>query len=130
MALRPQADPTVALTLSRAWEGVWLRAALKQTMRVVLALLTLCNASNGASNEPACSSFTPPTDLYDPAIRDVHYGDNIAQYLVDLHDTRGTFDFCGVSAFARPWAYFMVLARLTHRAATPLSGDDVSACAF
>lgn len=39
--------------------------------------------------------------LYDPAQRDMRYGDplNVAQYLVDLHDTNATFDFCGGMMF-------------------------------
>lgn len=34
-------------------------------------------------------------NLYDPAARDEKYDTNIAQYLVDLHDNKATFDFCG-----------------------------------
>ena len=38
--------------------------------------------------------------LYDPAQRDAKYGGNIAQYLVDCHDTPGvTFNFCGGMMF-------------------------------
>ena len=39
----------------------------------------------------------PMEDLYEPATRDAYKG-NLAQYLVDLHDARSTFDFCGVSS--------------------------------
>eukprot|EP00239_Pterosperma_sp_CCMP1384_P012149 CAMPEP_0197865880 /NCGR_PEP_ID=MMETSP1438-20131217/43908_1 /TAXON_ID=1461541 /ORGANISM="Pterosperma sp., Strain CCMP1384" /LENGTH=227 /DNA_ID=CAMNT_0043484399 /DNA_START=309 /DNA_END=992 /DNA_ORIENTATION=+ len=39
------------------------------------------------------------TRLYDPATRDKSYDGNWAQYLVDLHDARGTFDFCGGMMF-------------------------------
>ena len=38
-------------------------------------------------------------DLYDTAVRDSHYKGNIAQYLVDLHDSKATFDFCGGMMF-------------------------------
>jgi len=38
-------------------------------------------------------------NLYDPAVRESEYGANIAKYLVDLHDSRATFDFCGGMMF-------------------------------
>ena len=39
--------------------------------------------------------------LYDPAARDARYGapQNVAQYLVDLHDARACFSFCGGMMF-------------------------------
>lgn len=37
--------------------------------------------------------------LYDPVARDAAYTGNAAQYLVDLHDNRATFDFCGGMMF-------------------------------
>ena len=41
--------------------------------------------------------------LYNPSKRDFMYGDgeglDVAQYLIDLHDTRGTFNFCGGMLF-------------------------------
>ena len=37
--------------------------------------------------------------LLEPSKRDSHYGRNIAQYLVDLHDNKTTFDFCGGMMF-------------------------------
>ena len=37
--------------------------------------------------------------LIEPTQRDEHYGSNIAQYLVDLHDNQVTFDFCGGMMF-------------------------------
>ena len=42
-----------------------------------------------------------PSHLYDPAARDAHYGtpQNVAQYLVDLHDAKACFDFCGGMMF-------------------------------
>ena len=36
--------------------------------------------------------------LHEPATREA-YGANLAQYLVDLHDTRSVFDFCGGMMF-------------------------------
>mmetsp|Transcript_350 Transcript_350/g.591 ORF Transcript_350/g.591 Transcript_350/m.591 type:complete len:249 (+) Transcript_350:117-863(+) len=37
--------------------------------------------------------------VVEPSQRDEKYGDNVAQYLLDLHDNRGTFDFCGGMMF-------------------------------
>ncbi|KAL3939426.1 MAG: hypothetical protein SGBAC_005849 [Bacillariaceae sp.] len=37
--------------------------------------------------------------LYSPSARDERYGSNIAQYLVDLHDSKATFNFCGGMMF-------------------------------
>jgi hypothetical protein len=42
----------------------------------------------------SASAFT-----VDPAKRDAQYGKNVAQYLVDLHDAKATFDFCGGMLF-------------------------------
>ena len=39
------------------------------------------------------------SELYDPAQRDSHYKGNIAQYLVDLHDSNACFNFCGGMMF-------------------------------
>ncbi len=35
----------------------------------------------------------------EPTQRDAKYGGNVAQYLIDLHDTQTTFDFCGGMMF-------------------------------
>merc|ERR1711862_784337 len=39
--------------------------------------------------------------LTEPKERDTHYGTplNVAQYLLDLHDSKGTFNFCGRMMF-------------------------------
>mmetsp|Transcript_123877 Transcript_123877/g.264024 ORF Transcript_123877/g.264024 Transcript_123877/m.264024 type:complete len:207 (-) Transcript_123877:180-800(-) len=39
--------------------------------------------------------------FHDPAKRDTHYGNplNVAQYLVDLHDAKAVFNFCGCLMF-------------------------------
>ena len=42
---------------------------------------------------------TFPSYLVDSTARDDHYGTNVAQYLVDLHDNKATFDFCGGMMF-------------------------------
>lgn len=39
------------------------------------------------------------TSWIEPSVRDAKYGDNMAQYLVDLHDSEATFDFCGGMMF-------------------------------
>ena len=38
-------------------------------------------------------------NLHDPATRDAHYSQNMAKYLVDLHDSKSVFDFCGGMMF-------------------------------
>lgn len=56
--------------------------------------------SNGvAMNVAASSSASSSSYLFMPAERDSHYGSNIAQYLVDLHDSKTTFNFCGGMMF-------------------------------
>ena len=40
-----------------------------------------------------------PSYLFEPNDRDAHYGTNVAQYLVDLHDYKATFNFCGGMMF-------------------------------
>ena len=42
---------------------------------------------------------TVPEALIEPSERDAKYGKNIAQYLIDLHDNKATFDFCGGMMF-------------------------------
>lgn len=37
--------------------------------------------------------------LYDPSARDDHYAGNVARYLVDLHNEKATFNFCGGMMF-------------------------------
>src|SRR5210317_480420 len=38
---------------------------------------------------------TSTSSLYVPADQKETYGNDIAQYLVDLHDSKATFNFCG-----------------------------------
>ena len=47
------------------------------------------------------SSTISAEALVDPTQRDAHYGGNVAQYLIDLHDTKSTFNFCGGMMFQR-----------------------------
>jgi len=46
-----------------------------------------------------CSMTASSLPLHDPAIREAQYKGNTAQYLVDLHDSRSVFDFCGGMMF-------------------------------
>lgn len=39
------------------------------------------------------------TNLHEPATRESKYASNIAKYLVDLHDTKSVFNFCGGMMF-------------------------------
>jgi len=43
--------------------------------------------------------FAESESLVEPTQRDALYGRNIAKYLVDLHDNKTTFDFCGGMMF-------------------------------
>mmetsp|Transcript_11037 Transcript_11037/g.34093 ORF Transcript_11037/g.34093 Transcript_11037/m.34093 type:complete len:236 (+) Transcript_11037:379-1086(+) len=45
------------------------------------------------------AAATMATDLASPVCRERDYGDRIAQYLVDLHDSEAVFDFCGGMMF-------------------------------
>lgn len=49
------------------------------------------------ARRPTCAATMP--NLYDPVVREKDYSGNIAKYLVDLHDSRATFDFCGGMMF-------------------------------
>ena len=59
----------------------------------------------GSGSSTALSAMA--THLFDPASRDAHYGEptsgassaNLAQYLLDLHDSEATFNFCGGMMF-------------------------------
>mmetsp|Transcript_28019 Transcript_28019/g.65846 ORF Transcript_28019/g.65846 Transcript_28019/m.65846 type:complete len:270 (+) Transcript_28019:58-867(+) len=54
-------------------------------------------ALRSTSVEEASSSSS--SYLYDPNQRDAHYDGNTAQYLVDLHNAKATFNFCGGMMF-------------------------------
>ncbi len=57
--------------------------------------------------------------LVEPSQRDANYGKNIAQYLVDLHDNKATFDFCGGMMFQ-----LVLTDRLRNHLVGVASGDD------
>ena len=58
------------------------------------------NRSNNNRNQSSASlDMTATSATVDPGQRDAKYGENMAQYLVDLHDSQATFDFCGGMMF-------------------------------
>jgi hypothetical protein len=65
------------------------------------ALAFLPAADPPRSANMSRSSTISAEALVDPTQRDEHYGGNVAQYLVDLHDTKSTFNFCGGMMFQR-----------------------------
>lgn len=68
-----------------------------------------------AASAPGEASY-----LYSPVERDAHYNGNIAQYLVDLHNEKATFNFCGGMMFQ------LVLSEKlkTHLEGIATKGDD------
>jgi len=57
---------------------------------------------NGRSSRASVvvgSSTAASSYLFSPEERDAHYDGNIAQYLVDLHNNKSTFNFCGGMMF-------------------------------
>ena len=48
---------------------------------------------------PSCETTMAADALYSPTKRDARYNGNMAQYIVDLHDSSATFDFCGGMLF-------------------------------
>jgi hypothetical protein len=61
--------------------------------------LSMVTDSTQAAAAAAAVAPTKDISLYDSAARNAHYGSNTAQYLVDLHDHKATFDFCGGMLF-------------------------------
>jgi hypothetical protein len=58
--------------------------------------------------------------LIEPAQRDAEYGSNVAQYLLDLHDNKATFDFCGGMMFQ-----LMISDKLHEHLSTVASGEGI-----
>lgn len=94
------------------------------TLACLLSLVSITSAFTVAtqpqyhpmSTTSALKSMSP--SLVEPTQRDSQYGANVAQYLLDLHDNKATFDFCGGMMFQ------LVLtddlkSHLTHIANTP-----------
>lgn len=57
-------------------------------------------SSSSSNTKLSMAAATLPAHLVEPKERNAHYSDeNVAQYLVDLHDNQATFDFCGGMMF-------------------------------
>ena len=71
-------------------------AVLSSSLVASAAAMAWSNAmGRSRASGPSCDAAT----LYDPKARDSHYNGNIAQHLVDLHDSSATFNFCGGMLF-------------------------------
>mmetsp|Transcript_1385 Transcript_1385/g.1850 ORF Transcript_1385/g.1850 Transcript_1385/m.1850 type:complete len:245 (-) Transcript_1385:23-757(-) len=76
-------------------------------VRLIVALLCMLAVVTSGFQSPSSKSAigtelraaTMSSSLVEPAERNTVYGENIAKYLVDLHDNKGTFDFCGGMMF-------------------------------
>ena len=55
--------------------------------------------TSSSSTSMKASSSMSARSLFEPLKRDEEYGSNVAQYLIDLHDNKATFDFCGGMMF-------------------------------
>ena len=71
------------------------------------------------------------TSLVEPSERDTKYGDNMAQYLVDLHDAKATFDFCGGMMFQLVLSdalrsHLLLSSRMTEKDSANSSGVKVA----
>ena len=73
---------------------------LLQTIAVSGLLIGTASSLTARAAAPAMTAMA--THLHDPAARDTHFGGNWAKYLVDLHDTKAAFDFCGGMMFREP----------------------------
>ena len=74
--------------------GQWGEVSLNKHCAIRLMNHTVSNSSSSLSNnmaekEPLCS----------PSTRVTRYGSDLARYIVDLHDRRAVFDFCGGMMF-------------------------------
>ena len=65
----------------------------------LISVLGFTPAATSSSRRNTKLAMSTPAHLVEPTERDAHYSDNIAQYLVDLHDNQATFDFCGGMMF-------------------------------
>jgi hypothetical protein len=63
-------------------------------MASVREVASVALKSTAAEEASSSSSY-----LYAPDERDAHYNGNVAQYLVDLHNEKATFNFCGGMMF-------------------------------
>ena len=77
--------------------GVSSNAALCTVLFGALAWVATADTCTNYADTNA--DHTVPDDLYTPSSREAHYGQNVARYLVDLHNANATFDFCGGMLF-------------------------------
>ncbi len=82
-----------AIALILSFQALFV-AAFQPKMPVKNSSLALQSSSSSSS-----SASEAPSYLYSPTERDEHYQGNIAQYLVDLHNEKATFNFCGGMMF-------------------------------
>eukprot|EP00978_Attheya_sp_CCMP212_P008590 scaffold20212_cov54-Attheya_sp.AAC.1 len=69
-------------------------------LRVIFLLCCMSSVSSFAVPSGG-GAMAVPVQLFEPKERDAHYGNplNVAQYLVDLHDEKAAFNFCGGMLF-------------------------------
>ena len=112
MFRRTRAPRSVVLNLDRKMLGRFLAASLLTASNALVVRVAGSRAEArplGASarlqsrtSTLVCAEPTTmmPPHLHVPEARDSHYADgNLAQYLVDLHDAKATFNFCGGMMF-------------------------------
>ena len=81
----------IALTLSiQRFFAVSFQPKIVSTRSASFAI----QSTASSAGEAPSSSY-----LYSPSERDAHYNGNTAQYLVDLHNEKATFNFCGGMMF-------------------------------
>jgi hypothetical protein len=59
----------------------------------------LLQAATTRTTTTTISIMEDDNKLYNAKQRDAQYGNNVAQYLIDLHDAKATFNFCGGMMF-------------------------------
>jgi len=105
--------PVVPVILSLVLASISAASAFQLSTRNHSAIpSTATPRASGRNNIIAMASSAPSTStgtenvkennknyLYIPSERDAHYQGNIARYLLDLHEEKATFDFCGGMMF-------------------------------
>lgn len=86
----------------------------------LISVVTSFQMPSGPSSKVIFTSMKAAMapSLFEPAQRDEQYGSNVAQYLLDLHDNKGTFNFCGGMMFQ-----LMLSDKLHQNLLTVASGD-------
>ena len=95
----------VLFTLASTPSG---KGHFRDRMHLVLAVLVAASSGNAlvlprfkarSGRIIGTETASMQAHLYEPAARDAHYKGNMAQHLVDMHDAKATFDFCGGMMF-------------------------------